>query len=336
MTAGPAPVQGEDARAEIDQLTEATLAALRAPSILNTQPWRWRVRGRDMELRVDPDRKLAGVDPTGRLLLLSCGAALHHAVTALAAAGYAGAVVRLPDDGSSEVVARIGRGRPIAPDRTTYEAMYTRRTDRRPFADTPPTPDDVTALEAAALRHGVTMRVLTDDEVERFAEIVAMAAAAEREVPAFERDVAAWSGRPRTSGDGVALNDVTTAGGHRVPPRDFALGRVAGLPAGPGTDRGTVHVVLLVDGEDRADWLAAGEALADVWLTLTARGLAASPISQVVEVPQALAELRRLLGWTGHPAIALRIGRPAAPEAPPRSARRSGVETLGLPGDPVT
>jgi hypothetical protein len=133
----------------------------------------------------------------------------------------------------------------------------------------------------------------------------------------------------------VALNDVTGAGGHRVPPRDFALGRDAGLPAGAGTDRGTVHAVLLVDGDGRADWLAAGEALADVWLTLTARGLAASPISQVVEVPQALAELRRLLGWAGHPAIALRIGHPAG-DAPPRSARRSGVETLGLPGDPAT
>jgi hypothetical protein len=254
-------------------------------------------------------------------------------VTALAAAGFAGDVVRLPEDGPPEVVARLRRGAAVAPDRSSYDAIYTRRTDRRPFADTPPTRDDLDALRAAARRHGVGLQVLDDDQVEQFAGIVATAGAAEREVPAYERDVAAWSGRPRASGDGVAVGDMTTPGGHRVPPRDFALGREPGLPAGPGTDRGTVYAVLVVTGEERADWLAAGEALSDVWLTLTVRGLAASPISEVVEVPQALAALRRLLGWTGHPAVAMRIGRPAGPESPPRSARRSGIDAIGLPGD---
>jgi len=319
-------------RAEIDQLTEATLAAVRAPSILNTQPWRWRARGHDVELRIDPDRSLAGVDPTGRLQLMSCGAALHHALVALAAGGFAGDVARLPGDGSPEVVARLRRGPAVAPDRSGYDAIYTRRTDRRPFGDAPPTPADVDALRAAARRHGVQLQVLTGDQVERFAGIVATAAAAERQVPAYERDVAAWSGRPRASGDGVATADMTAPGGHRVPPRDFALGREPGLPAGPGSDRGTVYAVLVVEGEQRSDWLAAGEALSDVWLTLTARGLAASPISEVVEVPQARAEVRRLLGWTGHPAVAMRIGRPTGP-VPARSARRSGIDVIGLPGD---
>jgi nitroreductase len=325
-----------DPRAEIDQLMEAALAALHAPSILNSQPWRWRARGCDVELRLDPERRLAGVDPTGRLQLVSCGVALHHALTALAAAGFAGDVVRLPGDGPTDVVARLRRGPAVAPDRSTYEAIYTRRTDRRPFADTPPTPADLNALRAAALRHGVRLQVLDHDQVEQFAGIVVTAAAAEHRVPAYERDVAAWSGRPRASGDGVAVNDMTTAGNHRVPPRNLALDREPGLPAGTGTDRGTVYTVLVVEGQQRSDWLAAGEAMSDVWLTLTARGLAASPISEVVEVPQANAALRRLLGWTGHPAVALRIGRPAQPLPPPRSARRSGIDVIGLPGDPVT
>ena len=323
----------EERRAEIDQLMEATLAAVRAPSILNSQPWRWRARGHDLELRVDSDRRLAGVDPTGRLQLMSCGAALHHALVALAAAGFAGDVARLPGDGSPDVVARLRRGPAAAPDRSAYDAIYARRTDRRPFADAPPTPEDVDALRAAALRHGVRLQLVDDDRVEQFAGIVATAAAAERLVPAYERDVEAWTERPRASGDGVAAGAMTAPGEHRVPPRDFALGREAGLAAGPGSDRGTVYAVLVVPGEEPADWLAAGEALSDVWLTLTARGLAASPISEVVEVPQARAALRRLLGWTGHPAVAVRIGRPAGPLPPPRSSRRSGIDVIGLPGD---
>src|SRR6185503_8986705 len=80
MTAGTGSAAAREQRAEIDQLAEATLAALHAPSILNTQPWRWRTRGNDVELRVDADRRLAGVAPTGRLQLMSCGAALNHAL----------------------------------------------------------------------------------------------------------------------------------------------------------------------------------------------------------------------------------------------------------------
>lgn len=321
-------------RAEIDQLMEATLAALRAPSILNSQPWRWRTRGQDVELHLDPGRRLPGVDAAGRLMMTSCGAALHHALTALAGAGYSGDVDRLPTDGLPDVVARMRLGPAVPPDRAAYEAIYRRRTDRRPFADTPPTSHDLSALGAAAHRHDVQLQVLREDQVEAFANIVALAGAAERDVPAYTHDVAEWSDRARTSGDGVAMADVSMGGPYRVPPRNFALDRPPGLDAGGGTDRGTVYAVLVTRGEDRADWLAAGEAMSDVWLTLTARGLAASPISEVVEVPQARSELRRLLGWTGHPAVAFRIGRPGDPTPPPPSSRRTGTDVVGLPDDP--
>jgi hypothetical protein len=287
-----------------------------------------------VELHLDPGRRLPGVDPAGRLMMMSCGAALHHALAALAGAGYAGQVERLPVNGAPDVVARLRRGPAVTPDRSASEAIHRRRTDRRPFADTPPSGRDLRALRTAAHRHGVRLQVLRADQVDAFAHIVALAGAAEREVPAYTHDVAEWSDRARTSGDGVSLADVSASGPYRVPPRDFALDRRPGLDPGGGTDRGTVYAVLVTRGGDRADWLAAGEAMSDVWLTLTARGLAASPISEVVEVPQAAAALRRLLGWTGHPAIAFRIGRPGDPTPPPPSTRRTGTDVVGLPGEP--
>jgi hypothetical protein len=55
-----------------------------------------------------------------------------------------------------------------------------------------------------------------------------------------------------------------------------------------------------------------------VWLTLTARGPAASPISGV-----------------GSPAIAMRIGVPVAETEPvPAAVRRPGTDVVGLPGQP--
>src|SRR4051794_8752749 len=60
-------------------LHRAAEDAGRAPSILNTQPWRWHIEHDIMHLHADLSRKVAALDPHGRLLTLSCGAALHHA-----------------------------------------------------------------------------------------------------------------------------------------------------------------------------------------------------------------------------------------------------------------
>lgn len=77
---------------------EAVLTlATRAPSIDNTQPWRWRVDRTSLHLYTDPGMQLPSTDPDGRDLILSCGAALHHCVVALAAMGWRADVHRLPD-----------------------------------------------------------------------------------------------------------------------------------------------------------------------------------------------------------------------------------------------
>jgi nitroreductase len=71
--------------------------ALRAPSIHNSQPWRWVLGDNSVHLFVDPDRQLAITDPDSRDLLVSCGAALHHLRVAFAAVGWATTVHRLPN-----------------------------------------------------------------------------------------------------------------------------------------------------------------------------------------------------------------------------------------------
>ena len=323
-----------DRRAEIDQIAEAAIAALRAPSILNSQPWRWRMYGRHGELWIDRRRQLSGLDPDGRLLMISCGTALDHAITALLAAGYGGEVNRLPDEERPDLVARLWRGDAVPADQVNYRAIYTRRTDRRPFAATRPGPDDLDALRTAAERHGAHLHLLPADQVPAFAVAVARAGRAEHVEDAFQADIAAWTTRAPCTRDGVSMRTTTERGRRAVPPRDFGLGRAPSLDAGTGTDRGTVFAIVFTDGDESRDWLAAGEALSDVWLTLTARGLAASPISEVVEVVQIRQTLRRLLGGVGYPAIALRVGVPADPAVPPpASIRRSGTEAIRLPGE---
>ena len=81
--------------------------ACRAPSVHNTQPWRWRVHGDRVDLFADYRRQLVYADPVRRDLLVSCGAALHHLQVVCAGLGWAARVHRLPDPGEERHVAGV-------------------------------------------------------------------------------------------------------------------------------------------------------------------------------------------------------------------------------------
>ncbi len=101
-----------------DEVVGAVLTlAARAPSIENTQPWRWRVDRTSLHLYTDSRMLLPNADPDGRDLILSCGAALNHFVIALAAMGWHADVHRLPDpaDTSTSPPSRCLHTPPIAP-----------------------------------------------------------------------------------------------------------------------------------------------------------------------------------------------------------------------------
>src|SRR5258708_15580515 len=70
--------------------------AARAPSVHNTQPWKFRVRGNAVELLADPSRKLHRIDPVGRELMISCGGALFCLRLGLRQLGCLAAVAFLP------------------------------------------------------------------------------------------------------------------------------------------------------------------------------------------------------------------------------------------------
>src|SRR5690349_9398136 len=65
-------------RPDSSVLQLAVELACRAPSLHNSQPWRWEHSGGELKLFGDRTRLLPAADPTGRQLHISCGAALHH------------------------------------------------------------------------------------------------------------------------------------------------------------------------------------------------------------------------------------------------------------------
>jgi hypothetical protein len=150
-------------------LAGSAAAAVRAPSIHNTQPWRWVLHTGSLDLYADRSRQLTSIDPDGRLVLISCGGALHHARVALAADGLGSTVTLLPDR-DPDHVATLTPSERIGPDARARELLRAVRHRTGRAADaapggTAPAPEAVAALEQAAAAQGVRMRVLGRNEV---------------------------------------------------------------------------------------------------------------------------------------------------------------------------
>jgi nitroreductase len=73
-------------------LRHAAEAGVRAPSLHNSQPWLFALRHGAIEIRIDPERRLA-TGRSGWAARMACGAATYNARLALAAASMP-AVIR--------------------------------------------------------------------------------------------------------------------------------------------------------------------------------------------------------------------------------------------------
>src|SRR6476661_9217583 len=107
-----------------------------APSVHNSQPWRWRLDGRTLLLQADLHRWLPTTDADGRDLVVSCGAALHHTRVALAAAGVHATVHRIPNPERADDLAalELSLRSPVDDDIQLAATILRRRTDRRRFS----------------------------------------------------------------------------------------------------------------------------------------------------------------------------------------------------------
>lgn len=310
----------------IDVLEAAARQSLRAPSVLNTQPWRWRVTPTTLELRADPTRTLAVTDPDGRLAILSCGAALHHARVALAAAGHAVHVERMTGSADADPLARItltGSAEPDPQARRLLEAIARRRTDRRAFGARPVDDAVLSALRAAVEAEDGYLHVVRHDQMPMFAISTAKAAAAQRDDAAYLDELARWTHRPASAGDGVPAATAVRPAPRRVPVRDHLPGETAGLAVGDGFDAGAAYVILFGSSDEPAAWLRGGEALSALLLTATAAGLSTAPLSDAIEVAWPRRLLRDLLAGVGLPYLAVRLGYvdPTAGDLPPAPRR---------------
>ncbi len=296
-----------------DQVETALTAATAAPSLHNSQPWRFRCTPSVIELRADWSRSIPIADPDHREQLLACGAALLNLRLALRAVGLRPTVALLPDRRQPELLASVrpvGCG-PVSPaDRALAEAIQRRRTNRKPFRPARVPEPFVAALRRAARVEQAWLATLTPTQLPMLRALVASAHQTQQDNPAFVAEWTHWTGRDASAVDGVPARS-----GGPLPEaqdewvlRDFTAGQAR--PRVPGKDFEPDPLIAVIGSFHdlpRAH-LQAGQALQRVLLTATAAGLSASFLSQVVEVPAMRRQLRDLIGGGLWPQTVLRIG----------------------------
>jgi nitroreductase len=301
----------------VDLEVIARYAAL-APSVHNTQPWRFVSDGDSLDVRAERNRQLGFLDPTGRQLHVSCGAAVEFAYLAVRDAGRACAVEVFPEPHDLDLIARLQAGQPqpaTEMERALAEALVRRYTDRGPYDDREVPPDVIDDIAQRSSELGVWLRSLSREERSAVVLVLGDAEAAEAADPRYAEELARWTTRRRPD-EGIPAEALPAWPSDQVsdlPLRDFSGAARHPRPGGRSTDepptveRDTVLMLGTRDDEPGA-WVAAGRALGWALLRVAAAGLSAQPLGQAIDLAAGRARLRRELDLVGHPQFLLRVG----------------------------
>ncbi|WP_288049876.1 NAD(P)H nitroreductase [Nocardia sp.] len=309
----------------LEVVENAVTLAGHAPSLHNSQPWRWSYDGTALRLFAVTGRELPSTDIAGRQLLISCGVVLDHLRTAMAATGWRSWVSRFPDPNRRDHLATV-EFRPVASvtdrGRDRAEAIARRRTDRLPLA-APADWDRAELVVRAALDpDGAVLDVLPDDSRGQLVHASELAAEARGREPGYRAELLWWTGHAAES-IGIPPEVLTTGQegarvgiGRELPTVDRDSRRMD-----IDTDHSAV-LVLSTENDSSQQLLRCGESLSTVLLECTVAGYATCPLTHLTELPRSRAIVSRLTGRAMLPQVLVRVGTaPGTSDAPPATPR---------------
>ncbi|WP_413104467.1 Acg family FMN-binding oxidoreductase [Streptomyces sp. Inha503] len=329
-------------RATLDAaiLEKLISAAVAAPSIHNTQPWRYRLNPDTvtLEVRAAPERALRYADPMGRALSVSAGAAVFNLRVAVAHFGWDPVVQLLPHRSQPDLLATVRLAASPA-DRTgrhddghddLYDVIWRRHSSRSPYSARRLPARVLCDLTEAARANGAALWLADPEET---AWLLRLTAEAERRVCGDPRRLAESRTWIRDTGSyGIppaALGPRDATG--RLPMRDYLGPRPDGRWGGdrpaatPFEPRPTI-AVLTTDQDRRTDWLRAGLALENVLLLATSHAVRASLLHQALEWSDLRWSMSDAHPAPGHVQMLIRLGYGPVGPATPRGGAAEALD----------
>jgi hypothetical protein len=320
-------------------IQNAVALASRAPSLHNSQPWRWVSEGASLQLRADRNRAMPATDHTGRELMLSCGAVLDHLRVAMTAAGWDSTTERFPNPDDPDHLATL-QFRPMETATETVteahrlraDAIRRRRTDRLPYDAPAAWPALESALSRAVNSYDVLLDVVADDDRPQLAEASRLTEKLRRYDTTYLSELRWWTS-PFES-DSYHVPESALVSNSEAARVDVAR---AFPPAGGGQRRATVEhdrskiVVLSTHDDDPCSVLRCGEALSAVLLECTVAGMATCTLTHMTEMAMSRNIIAQITGTAGQPQLLIRVGKsPAHEQHVEPTARRPLAEVLEL------
>ncbi len=312
-----------------EKLQWAVAHAERAPSIHNSQPWRFHIHGSTIELLADRSRMLRVSDPRGRELTISCGAALFHLRMALRTWSLDLDVTRLPESTHPDLLARV-TARPGLPptedERVLCAALAPRHTSRTLYPDAAVPEDAIERLCRDVEAEGAWLVPLSEEATR--ARLVALVLEADREQWGdvhFRTELGQWL-RPGGSvdPDGVfgGAPEGSLADSHLAALGVRLVDHNAREPIGEQdlVQASPMLAILGTDSDSALDWVRSGEALDRALLRAESEVLRVSFLNQPIEVTALRSRVGDLAGRPGSPQLILRVGfGRTGPETPRRA-----------------
>ncbi len=304
-----------------------------APSVYNSQPWRFAVGADSIEVCADRMRALPAADPHGRALIQSCGAVIENLSGAGRYFGYRVEVEPFPDPVRPELVARLrfaAGNPPDAAERAQFRSLTQTWTGDLPFDPDPPSPALQSGLQQAARERGCTLAFIKRATARLLLrELVIDAERAQHRLPAVVAERRRWIRQPGENAlDGIspeAAGDAPVPARELgIPPWSMDIGR-SGVDAhldqlAARVDAAPLLAVLATRHDAPRDWLAAGRGWQHLALEARGAGLWLSPLNAPVRVPAVRRRLRGLLPTRGWAQAVVALGFGSEIQAPRRRA----------------
>ncbi|MFI6869901.1 Acg family FMN-binding oxidoreductase [Nocardia sp. NPDC050406] len=311
----------------VETIRAAVGLAQRAPSVHNSQPWRWQWERDRLHLYADTSRHLTATDPQQRALVLSCGAVLHHLRVALSALGWRGEVEHLPNPAVPEHLAtiRCAARPPSSTEMMLAAAMARRRSDRRRYGWSEVPEAYLRAASRYSTRFGASVQRVSDSDRPRLGKLIRVAAERHLDDALYQIELAAWSGRRGTREGVPARNATLVRTEDELPGRAFADPVL--LDPNPSPDAAT-WLMISTNRDDRVSQLRAGETLSALLLAATDLGLATCVQTEPLGLLDLRDEIRFSMSGGAYPQAMVRAGLISRAAALPETPRRPCDDVL--------